>query len=82
MRHEDVFIYINIAKELVFYFSPEYRSPYYTEGCNMVILQNQSSQNPEKFQEWSKETKFQECAEICPTGQTDIAHRSDRLDVS
>jgi hypothetical protein len=33
--------------------------------------QNQSAQNPERFQEWCKETKFQECAELCPTGQTD-----------
>jgi hypothetical protein len=32
--------------------------------------QNQSAQNPEIFQEWCKEIKFQECAEICPTGQT------------
>ena len=44
--------------------------------------QNQSAQNPERFHEWCKETKFQECAEICPTGQTGIAHRSDRLDLS
>jgi hypothetical protein len=44
--------------------------------------QNQSAQNPEKFHEWCKETKFQECAEIYHTGQTGIEHRSDRLDLS
>jgi hypothetical protein len=33
--------------------------------------QNQSAQNPERFYEWCKKTKFWECAEIC-------AHRSDR----
>jgi hypothetical protein len=27
-------------------------------------------------------TKFQECAEICHTGQTGIEHQSDRLDLS
>jgi hypothetical protein len=43
--------------------------------------QNQSAQNPERFQEWWEETKFQECAEIYPTGQTGIAHQSDRLDL-
>jgi hypothetical protein len=44
--------------------------------------QNQSAQNSEKFQEWCKETKFQECAKICPTSQIGIAHASDRLDLS
>jgi hypothetical protein len=44
--------------------------------------QNQSAQNPERFHEWCKETKFQECAEIGHTGQIGIAHRSDRFDLS
>jgi hypothetical protein len=44
--------------------------------------QNQIAQNLERFQEWAKETKFQECAEICPTGQTGIAHWSGRLTLS
>jgi hypothetical protein len=44
--------------------------------------QNQSAQNPERFHKWCKETKFQECAEICHTSQTGIEHRSDRLDLS
>jgi hypothetical protein len=32
--------------------------------------QNQGAQNPKRFQEWAKKTKFQECVKICPTGQT------------
>jgi hypothetical protein len=28
------------------------------------------------------EIKFQECAEICHTGQTSIEHRSNRFDLS
>jgi hypothetical protein len=44
--------------------------------------QNQSAQNPERFHEWCKKTKFQECVEICYTGQTGIEHQSDRLDLS
>jgi hypothetical protein len=44
--------------------------------------QNQSAQNPEIFHEWCKETKFQEYAEICHTGQTGIEHRSDWFDLS
>jgi hypothetical protein len=36
--------------------------------------QNQSAQNPERFHEWCKEIKFQECAKICHTG---IEHRLD-----
>jgi hypothetical protein len=44
--------------------------------------QNQSAQNPDRFYEWCKETKFPECAEICHTGQTGIEHRSDWLDLS
>jgi hypothetical protein len=35
----------------LFYFSLEYRSPYYKEGCNIVILTNQSAQNLERFHE-------------------------------
>jgi hypothetical protein len=30
--------------------------------------QNQSAQNQDSFHEWCKETKFQECAEICHIG--------------
>jgi hypothetical protein len=44
--------------------------------------QNQSAQNTERFHEWCKKTKFQEYAEICHTGQTGIAHWSDRFDLS
>jgi hypothetical protein len=44
--------------------------------------QNQSAQNPERFHEWCKESKFQECDEIYHTGQTNIEHRSDQLDIS
>jgi hypothetical protein len=40
---------------------------------------NQSAQNLERLQEWAKETKLLECAKICLTGQTGIAHWSDRL---
>jgi hypothetical protein len=51
--------------------------------------QNQSAQNRERFQEWDKETKFQECAEniqlvrpVLHTGQTGITHWSDRFTLS
>jgi hypothetical protein len=44
--------------------------------------QNQSAQNPERFHEWCKKIKFQECTEIRRTGHTGIEHLSDRLDLS
>jgi hypothetical protein len=43
--------------------------------------QNQSTQNPERFQEWWKETKILMCAEISPIGQTSFAYWSDQLDL-
>jgi hypothetical protein len=43
--------------------------------------QNQSAQNPERFQEWWKETKIPMCVEISPTGQTSFAYWSDQLDL-
>jgi hypothetical protein len=44
--------------------------------------QNQNAQNLERFHEWCKEIKFQECTKICHTDQTGIAHRSDHFNLS
>jgi hypothetical protein len=68
------------AYSFVFYLSLEYMSPYYKEGCNMVILTKPKCLKPRDIPRVVKGNQIPKCAEISPTGQTGFANRSDWLD--
>jgi hypothetical protein len=56
-------------------------SPYYKEGCNIVILTKPKCLKPREIPRVVKENQIPKCAEISPTGQTGFAYQSYRLDL-
>jgi hypothetical protein len=69
------------AYSFEFYLSLKYRSSYYKEGCNMVILTKPKCLKPREIPRVVKRNQTPKCGEISPTGQTSFTYRSDRLDL-
>jgi hypothetical protein len=59
----------------VFYLSLEYRSSYYKEGCNMVILTKPKCSKPREIPRVMKENQN---SKLCGN----LSHRSDRFRIS
>jgi hypothetical protein len=65
----------------VFYLSLEYRSSYYKEGCNMMILTKPKCLKPREIPRVVKGNEISKCTKISRSGQTIFAYRLDQLDL-